>query len=170
MSLAFGGKELVFDEVRSRVYVAGACVCVVGGREGRGARFWGLHLGCAVADDEPTYNPPTTHDNKTHTTQNPPKTHKTKPTKNPQTPQKPTKTHKNQRHQKQKKDPTLDLRRIHIRLIRAKGLNEAHWDQFYGHFKTTLETLPGVPADARELALKSVRTTREVFKPLQPGE
>ena len=51
--------------------------------------------------------------------------------------------------------PGFNLRRIHYKLIRDRGLDVGHWQAFYDHFLATLDGLPEVPAASRAAALAS---------------
>lgn len=66
--------------------------------------------------------------------------------------------------------PNFNLRRIHYRLIRDRGLDVSHWQRFFDHFATTLEELPEVPQSSRATALAAVAGTKAFFTPLTPEE
>ncbi|KAI8470535.1 MAG: hypothetical protein J3K34DRAFT_420408 [Monoraphidium minutum] len=64
----------------------------------------------------------------------------------------------------------MNLRRIHWRLIRDRGLTEAHWERFFQLFKETLAGRPEVPDATKDRAIASVATTRLYFRPIEPEE
>lgn len=66
--------------------------------------------------------------------------------------------------------PDLNLRRIHYRLIRDRGLTEEHWQWFFDRFQDTLMELPEIPRETKDKAITSVAATRVYFTPLSPEE
>eukprot|EP00878_Enallax_costatus_P004993 GHUV01005252.1.p1 GENE.GHUV01005252.1~~GHUV01005252.1.p1 ORF type:complete len:196 (+),score=50.58 GHUV01005252.1:1436-2023(+) len=64
-------------------------------------------------------------------------------------------------------DPNMDLRKIHIHLIRDKKLDLSDWECFVGLFDETLEQLEReIPAETRQKAMRSLRATRHYFVPI----
>ncbi|GBF90610.1 hypothetical protein Rsub_03182 [Raphidocelis subcapitata] len=66
--------------------------------------------------------------------------------------------------------PNLNLRRIHYKLIRDRGLTERHWEVFFERFKDALRELPEIPEATKSTALRSVATTRAYFVPLSDAD
>jgi hemoglobin len=64
-------------------------------------------------------------------------------------------------------DPNLDLRKVHYRLIRDKGLSLSDWECFVGLFDETMEQLErDIPPETRHAASRSIRATRHYFVPV----
>jgi len=63
-------------------------------------------------------------------------------------------------------DPSLDLRKIHYRLIRDKGLGLDQWKTFVDLFEDVLRDLPAIPASTASQAMASIRATKNFFVPL----
>eukprot|EP00775_Hariotina_reticulata_P007204 gene7204-7418_t len=64
-------------------------------------------------------------------------------------------------------DPNLNLRKVHYRLIKDKGLGLEHWEMFLNHFQETLDELgEALPQQTREMAMRSIRTTKHYFVPI----
>lgn len=61
--------------------------------------------------------------------------------------------------------PEFNLRHIHMSALVNGPLTHEHWQAFVGHFQDTLDALPELPLEARESAMKWIRSTKDDFRP-----
>mmetsp|Transcript_32597 Transcript_32597/g.71982 ORF Transcript_32597/g.71982 Transcript_32597/m.71982 type:complete len:236 (+) Transcript_32597:151-858(+) len=63
-----------------------------------------------------------------------------------------------------------DMRAIHLRLIREKGLREHHFDWFMEHVEEALKDFADVGEESKQRALTNLKSVRSHFRPPEPGE
>ena len=61
------------------------------------------------------------------------------------------------------------MRKIHLRLIRDRGLSTVHWELFVNIFEGVLEEVT-LPAEQKAKAMEQIRGTLHEFRPIEPGE
>lgn len=67
-------------------------------------------------------------------------------------------------------DPTFDLRRIHLRLLRENALTLEHWAAFVKHFEGVVGDMTEIPVESKKQAVVAIKETERYFRPLEPGE